>query len=109
MTSTFVAPIDAGGTGGWGHWWVCARKGLPHALSGFDDIVLGGSVLIADDAGATLSPTKLGPGTCDKDGYCDFSFTASVPAGKHFYGVSVGHRNSVKYTEADVATVALRL
>ena len=76
---------------------------------GYSDIASGASVVISDDKANTLAITDLGAGNFDANGVCVFDFTASVPAGKGFYGISVTHRGTVKFSEADVRHPALTL
>lgn len=76
---------------------------------GYTDVATGAEVVITDDAGATLVITQLGMGAFDATRHCVFPFSASVPAGKRFYGVQVSHRGTVKESEADMGHVALTL
>jgi hypothetical protein len=78
-------------------------------LPPFDDIQPGATVVISDDAGKTLTITTLGNGAFDQDGYCLFPFTATVPAGRGFYGVAVAQRGTVKEPEAHLRDVRLIL
>lgn len=68
---------------------------------GFVDVTEGTEVTIADASGATVAIGKLGRSKPDADGLsCVWGFTvANVPGGKSFYGVEVGHRGTVKFTE----------
>lgn len=80
--------------------------------SGYDDITTGAEVVISDDAGRTLQITSLNVGVPDDPSLptsCTFSFTATVPAGKGFYGVEVTHRGIVKEPESSMANVGLTL
>lgn len=71
-------------------------------MNGYNDITEGAEVVVSDDSGATLAITNLGPGVPGKafifEG-CKFAFTASVPSGHRFYGITVSHRGTVKFTE----------
>jgi hypothetical protein len=75
---------------------------------GYSDIQEGAEVVISDDQGATLVITHLTGGSGSSLA-CVFDFTAQVPAGKHFYGVTVSHRGTVKMTEAEVSHAAVSL
>jgi len=79
---------------------------------GYDDIATGAQVVISDDSGKTLQIVSLGVGMPDNPDLttsCSFTFTATVPAGKGFYGVEVTHRGVVKEPESAIATVSLTL
>lgn len=77
---------------------------------GFSDIAEGAQVVISDDVGRTLTIAHLEAGTFRVLGtQCSFPFTAKIPAGKSYYGVTVSHRGTVKMTEAEVATAAVTL
>lgn len=73
-------------------------------LGGYDDIAVGGEVVISNDAGKTLAITQL------KGGYvvdanateCKFSFSAKIPGTGKFYGIAIGHRNTVKFSRAEM-------
>jgi len=71
---------------------------------GFDDLVAGSQVKIADASGKTLALGKLDPGKYDATyGTCTFAFNvAGTPAGLSFYGVTVGHRNGPQFTYAQM-------
>lgn len=77
--------------------------------SGYDDIGMGTSVVIADDRANTLAITKLSAGQLVEAGSCRFDFIAEVPAGKGFYGVTVSHRGTVKYSEAEIDNPSLTI
>lgn len=77
--------------------------------NGYGDISEGAEVVISDDTGKTLAITQLGAGTVTQGLDCQFLFSASVPAGKRFYGVTVTHRGTVKEAESDLGDVALSL
>lgn len=76
---------------------------------GYNDIDQGAEVVIADDRGTTLTITTLDAGTVQTDGNCQFPFTASVPAGKGYYGITVTHRGTVKFPESDMSAPQLAL
>lgn len=83
-------------------------NGPCHGTGGYTDVAGGAEVVISDDAGATLALAHLNTGTANipssgTGGTCNFTFDASVPSGKHFYGVQVTHRGVVKFSEADMA------
>jgi hypothetical protein len=80
-----------------------------HAIGGYDDIAEGTEVVISDDGGKTLAIGHLDSGSFDANGSCAFSFTMTVPAGKKFYGVTVSHRGTVKFPEAEVTHAAVSL
>lgn len=67
----------------------------------YNDISAGGEVVISDDTGKTLAITSLDSGTGDSS-RCDFAWSATVPSGKGFYGVTVSHRGTVKFSEAQM-------
>ena len=75
---------------------------------GFSDIGEGAQVVVSDDTGHTLTIVHLGAGSGTII-TCSFPFTATVPAGKGFYGISVSHRGVVKFSEAEVPSAALSL
>jgi hypothetical protein len=76
---------------------------------GYNDITGGAEVVISDDAGKTLTIVSLTPGTYESSTRCQFSFFANIPAGLGFYGIAVGHRGLVKFTEADMKHPGLTL
>ena len=76
--------------------------------TGYDDIAAGTEVEITDDAGKTLTLTSLESGTAGVSD-CTFPFTASVPAGKKYYKISVSHRGFVTFPEADMSSPELTL
>jgi hypothetical protein len=80
-----------------------------HALGGYDDIAEGAQVVFSDDSGKTLTIAHLGAGAFDANGACSFPFTATVPAGKKFYGVTASHRGTVKMSESEVSHAAVTL
>ncbi|SOD72702.1 hypothetical protein SAMN05892883_2054 [Jatrophihabitans sp. GAS493] len=64
---------------------------------GYTDVVNGAEVTIADDTGKTLAITQLGQGEA-VGSTCVFTFAAVVPE-VPFYGVTVTHRGTVKFTK----------
>ena len=72
------------------------------------DITEGAQVVLTDDTGKMLTTTALGPGRTEQAS-CVFTFTAQVPAGRASYGVSVGQRPAVMFSESDVAHASVRL
>jgi len=83
-------------------------------VGGYSDVTQGGQVVISDDSGKTLTIAALSAGqtptvTTGVPHDCDFTFTASVPAGKKFYGVTVTHRGTVKMPEAEMASPKIHI
>jgi len=76
---------------------------------GYSDIADGAQVVISDDTGKTLTIVQLTGGVGFAGVSCVFDFTAKVPAGKSYYGVTVTHRGTVKMSEAELATAAVTL
>lgn len=75
----------------------CVGKG------GFQDMQAGTSVNITDAGNATIGLGALNGGEYDTTKGCVFSWKISdVPAGKKYYGVEVGHRGVVKFTESEM-------
>jgi hypothetical protein len=71
----------------------------------FADIDRGTEIQITDAGNATVALTQLGAGHINGGG-CVFAWTAeSVPTGKQFYGVQIGHRDPVKVPEAQMHQV----
>jgi hypothetical protein len=72
----------------------------------YDDIKPGSQVVITDQSGAVVATAALGTGKLIGSGLtrqCQFSFTAnSVPKGHTFYGIQLGRRGSIQYTESDL-------
>jgi hypothetical protein len=75
--------------------------GTCEGRGGGSDIAQGAEVVLSDDAGKTLTITVLGAGRPTRNS-CLFQFSATVPAGRKFYGVSVSHRPPVRFSEAEV-------
>jgi hypothetical protein len=75
-------------------------------MGGYSDITLGAQVVITDQSGTTIAVTDLGGGQMIGSGMsrqCAFDFSAgSVPAGKSFYGVTIGHRGTIQYSQAEL-------
>jgi hypothetical protein len=78
------------------------------AADGYSDIKEGVDVVVSDSAGTTVALGSLTKGMItdpaayvSASGPCDFVFTVdSVPAGKRFYRVAVGHRGVQTFSEA---------
>lgn len=66
------------------------------------DIQAGAEVTVTDAAGATVALGTLEAGHYDTAKGCVFSWKVSVPAGKKFYGIEVGHRGVLRYSEAEL-------
>lgn len=65
---------------------------------GYSDIQTGTQVVITDE-----HQTVLGAGELSVNGMCRWAFTVfNVPAGKTFYGVTISHRGTIQYTEAEL-------
>lgn len=76
---------------------------------GYDDIHAGTQVVITDSAGVPIALGKLDEGELEGrvpgviSDICRFTFSISqVPTGKGFYGVEVGHRGGVQYSEQEI-------
>lgn len=76
---------------------------------GYADLTAGAQVVISDDAGKTLTITRLDDGepssADDPEGRCTFPFSGTVPAGKGFYSITVTHRGAVKFSELDMTAI----
>lgn len=74
---------------------------------GFVDIAAGTEIVVTDAAGATVAVSHLSTGQIEFSTgvprLCIFSFTAQVPKGAGFYGVTVRDRGTVTFPEADIA------
>ena len=81
---------------------------LCSGTGGYDDIANGAEVVISDDTGHTLDITTLTAGSIVSSA-CDFKFESTIPAGKGFYGITVTHRGTVKFTETEMQNPALTL
>jgi hypothetical protein len=65
---------------------------------GYGDIRAGTQVVITDEHQTTLAVGEL-----EADGSCQWSFRIDkVAAGHSFYGVTISHRGTVQYTEAQL-------
>jgi hypothetical protein len=65
---------------------------------GYRDIHAGTQVIVTDERGTTLAL-----GALEDVRPCEWRFRiAAVPAGKPFYGVSVGNRGTIQFTEAEL-------
>jgi len=69
---------------------------------GYSDIAAGADVTVTDAAGTIVAIGALGAGTI-ADMACAFPFSVSAPAGKGFYGLTIGHRSKVQYSESALA------
>ncbi len=67
---------------------------------GYADLAAGGGVTVADGSGQVIATANLGKGVLDATG-CHLSYTVSVPDAT-FYAVTVTHRGSVTYSEAQL-------
>ena len=76
--------------------------GTCEGRGGGADIAKGAEVVLSDDAGKTLTITALGAGKPARNS-CLFQFSATVPAGRKSYGVSVSNRPPVRFSEVEVA------
>lgn len=72
---------------------------------GYSDVTGGASVAVLDPSGVVLTVGRLGPGHWSATDECMFTFTVDVPAGKGNYGVQIGHRNVLRYGEAELGEV----
>lgn len=89
------------GTGGYAIGKAC------HALTGYEDIVGGATVVISDAAGHSLVTTHLRPGVFDAEADCVFGFSTDVAKGKKNYQVVVAHRQGVPFTEQEIVNPML--
>lgn len=70
--------------------------------NGYNDIHQGTQVVVTDQAGTVIGTGALESGLL-VGGHCMFAFTVpSVPSGKSFYGVSVSHRGTLQYKQAEL-------
>lgn len=71
---------------------------------GYEDISAGTQVVLTDEAQKVISVGVLSPrADWNHPTWCEFTFTLpDVPAGKRFYGITVSHRGTVEYTEAQL-------
>lgn len=84
---------------------VLGVPGACEGIGGYDDLVPGAQVILTDSASHTLALGSVGWATDSKPGAtsCTLPFEVDkVPAGKRFYGVQIGHRGAVQYTEAQL-------
>lgn len=79
--------------------------------AGYDDHTAGAPVVVTDASGSTVALGELVAeglqvltGSTDmRDTWCGFRFEVTdVPRGEGFYGVSVGDRDAVQFTEDEV-------
>jgi hypothetical protein len=91
MSSVTVSSLDGVSCGG---------------TDGYDDLAAGGAVNITDAGAATVAIGHLDAGKYDSAHGCVLPWTvSSVPTGKGFYGVAVGHRAAIKVPEAQMRQV----
>lgn len=85
---------------------------------GYDDQAQGAQVVVTDAAGETVGIGELASvglqildGSEDmSDTWCGFRFTVEdVPTGSDFYGIAVGHRDPIQFTEDEVFTEGVDL
>lgn len=70
------------------------------SIGGYGDITTGTQVVLTGD-GKTLSVGTLA--STHSSTQCAYTFTLEkVPAGLKFYGVTISHRGTVQFTEADL-------
>ena len=77
------------------------------AGTGYDDVSKGGSVTVTDEsekviALGTLSAGSVLTNSTTGASYCTFSFSVEKLPKAKFYGVAVGHRNTLRYSRADL-------
>jgi hypothetical protein len=70
------------------------------AGGGYDDLVVGGQVVIADGSGSVLATSSLTGGVEDITG-CTFDYTAQVPDAT-FYQITVTHRGALTYSREEL-------
>lgn len=75
-------------------------------LGGYNDITQGAAVVIANGTGRTLATAPLSAGSVSADSgnsaQCEFTFTADVPPGQGTYTVTISHRGTQVFTEAQI-------
>jgi len=79
--------------------------GSCEGTGGYDDLAPGAQVVLTDASNRTLAIGSVGYGTGSVlgDKTCTLPFEVDkVPAGKKFYGLQIGHRSAVQYTEAEI-------
>jgi len=88
------------------HW----KVGKPcEGDGGYADISVGAQVIISDSTGKTVALTGLiGGNGMRSDDFksvvCSFGFISfTVPPGAGFYGIAIGHRDPLMYSESDLA------
>jgi hypothetical protein len=75
-----------------------------YGTGGYSDIREGAAVVVTDNDSKTIAITQLGQGlltTASVYG-CVFPFLTNVPGGRGFYGLTVTHRGTVKFTEGQI-------
>src|SRR5262245_17633204 len=109
-TVSLTGACSAGGFTLNGTLWLIDSGGV-ELLIGFgckglgnnDDIQRGAEVTVSDPHGATIGIGSLGAGQFMSGGgdICRFPFSVSVPGGKGFYTVTVGHTRLTSFAEKD--------
>lgn len=86
-------------------------KQIGHRCASLDypDVAKGAPVTVSDDSGRTLAILRLGGGTYNPDGSCEFRFSGKVEGGGKFYEVEVSNRGATKVSAAGLRHVALTL
>lgn len=73
------------------------------ASQGLEDVQEGSKVVVSSASGATLAIGSLSNPVHNTWGKCVLNWSVTgIPGGGKFYGVEVGHRGVVKYSEADL-------
>jgi hypothetical protein len=91
LHSDYLAVLDGyGGCGG---------------QDGYADVTGGAPVAVLDPAGVVLQVGRLSVGHWSAQDECLFTFAVDVPAGKGNYGLEIGHRNVIRYSETELAQV----
>ena len=80
-----------------------------HSLAGYQDLVGGAPVVLADRSGTSLSTVHLRSGVYDAQADCVFGFSAEVPKGQGGYQVTVAKRDPVTFSEAEIVNPQLIL
>lgn len=71
--------------------------------NGYDDLIEGAQVTVADESGKTLGLGNLDAGKLDDSNHCVFAFTVpDVSSEAKFYTVKVSHREGPQYTREQV-------
>lgn len=85
-----------------------AAQGSCEGSSGYNDISAGAEVVISSDSGRTLRIVYLSEGAPKATG-CVFYFTAAIPDKYAYYGVTVTHRGTVKFTRSEMRAPKLTI